>query len=195
MAGQLVSPAPLEATAAFGCSNTARCTPTFHSSYSNRLHWKASSADEQDDACEWAAFGACFCRRKSDVFSREIVNETVVTGSGGISLAPQGLGLPLRLSCLRLSKVLLKATTSALPGAMLNPLHIVPLSAGRTSWLRIACLVVQMGPSKGRGPLIAKYAPVGFKKGFGAVGLGRHSKKGEDIAVRCRYANVYSICM
>lgn len=35
-----------------------------------------------------------------------------------------------------------------------------------------------MGPSKGRGPLIAKYAPVGFKKGFGAVGLGRHTKKG-----------------
>ncbi|XP_026191111.1 54S ribosomal protein L27, mitochondrial-like [Cyclospora cayetanensis] len=35
-----------------------------------------------------------------------------------------------------------------------------------------------MGPSKGRGPLIAKYAPAGFKKGFGAVGLGRHTKKG-----------------
>ncbi|KAL8271342.1 hypothetical protein Esti_004781 [Eimeria stiedai] len=36
----------------------------------------------------------------------------------------------------------------------------------------------KMGPSKGRGPLIAKFAPVGFKKGFGAVGLGRHTKKG-----------------
>ncbi|KJP88907.1 hypothetical protein AK88_01401 [Plasmodium fragile] len=35
-----------------------------------------------------------------------------------------------------------------------------------------------MGPSKGKGPLIAKYAPVGFKKGFGAIGLGRHTKKG-----------------
>ncbi|CDJ42987.1 hypothetical protein, conserved [Eimeria necatrix] len=35
-----------------------------------------------------------------------------------------------------------------------------------------------MGPSKGRGPLIAKFAPAGFKKGFGAIGLGRHTKKG-----------------
>ncbi|SBT79867.1 mitochondrial ribosomal protein L41, putative [Plasmodium malariae] len=37
--------------------------------------------------------------------------------------------------------------------------------------------VAKMGPSKGKGPLIAKYAPVGFKKGFGAIGLGRHTKK------------------
>ncbi|SOV12166.1 mitochondrial ribosomal protein L41, putative [Plasmodium sp. DRC-Itaito] len=36
----------------------------------------------------------------------------------------------------------------------------------------------KMGPSKGKGPLIAKYAPVGFKKGFGAIGLGKHTKKG-----------------
>ncbi|KAK1937357.1 putative 60S ribosomal protein L27 [Babesia divergens] len=34
------------------------------------------------------------------------------------------------------------------------------------------------GSSKGRGPLIGKFAPIGFKKGFGAVGLGRHTKKG-----------------
>ncbi|EDO06661.1 Mitochondrial ribosomal protein L27 family protein [Babesia bovis T2Bo] len=34
------------------------------------------------------------------------------------------------------------------------------------------------GSSKGRGPLLAKFAPIGFKKGFGAVGLGRHTKKG-----------------
>ncbi|KAL8429169.1 hypothetical protein Efla_006305 [Eimeria flavescens] len=41
-----------------------------------------------------------------------------------------------------------------------------------------AARLAKMGPSKGRGPLIAKFAPVGFKKGFGAVGLGRHTKKG-----------------
>ncbi|VWU52112.1 mitochondrial ribosomal protein L41, putative [Hepatocystis sp. ex Piliocolobus tephrosceles] len=38
--------------------------------------------------------------------------------------------------------------------------------------------LAKMGPSKGKGPLIAKYAPSGFKKGFGAIGLGRHTKKG-----------------
>ncbi|KAK1443815.1 hypothetical protein BgAZ_206910 [Babesia gibsoni] len=36
----------------------------------------------------------------------------------------------------------------------------------------------RFGSSKGRGPLIGKFAPIGFKKGFGAVGLGRHTKKG-----------------
>ncbi|BAM39877.1 conserved hypothetical protein [Theileria orientalis strain Shintoku] len=39
-------------------------------------------------------------------------------------------------------------------------------------------LRAKYGPSKGRGPLLAKFAPIGFKKGFGAVGLGRHTKKG-----------------
>ncbi|CAD2095259.1 mitochondrial ribosomal protein L41, putative [Plasmodium vinckei] len=39
-------------------------------------------------------------------------------------------------------------------------------------------MLAKMGPSKGKGPLIAKYAPSGFKKGFGAIGLGRHTKKG-----------------
>ncbi|KFG44067.1 putative 60S ribosomal protein L27 [Toxoplasma gondii RUB] len=38
--------------------------------------------------------------------------------------------------------------------------------------------LAKVGPSKGRGPLLAKFAPVGFKKGFGAIGLGRHTKKG-----------------
>ncbi|ETW27331.1 hypothetical protein PFUGPA_04943 [Plasmodium falciparum Palo Alto/Uganda] len=44
----------------------------------------------------------------------------------------------------------------------------------RLNFIRFA----KMGPSKGKGPLIAKYAPVGFKKGFGAIGLGKHTKKG-----------------
>ncbi|UVC54599.1 hypothetical protein MACJ_003562 [Theileria orientalis] len=39
-------------------------------------------------------------------------------------------------------------------------------------------LRARYGSSKGRGPLLGKFAPIGFKKGFGAVGLGRHTKKG-----------------
>mmetsp|Transcript_51166 Transcript_51166/g.121609 ORF Transcript_51166/g.121609 Transcript_51166/m.121609 type:complete len:92 (-) Transcript_51166:98-373(-) len=35
----------------------------------------------------------------------------------------------------------------------------------------------KMGPSKGRGPLNTKRAP-DFKKGYGALGFGRHTKKG-----------------
>lgn len=34
-----------------------------------------------------------------------------------------------------------------------------------------------MGPSKGRGPLNTKRAPR-LKKGYGAIGLGRHTNKG-----------------
>uniref|UniRef100_A0A0G4HSN4 Mitochondrial ribosomal protein L41 n=1 Tax=Chromera velia CCMP2878 TaxID=1169474 RepID=A0A0G4HSN4_9ALVE len=34
------------------------------------------------------------------------------------------------------------------------------------------------GPGQGRGPLTTKRAPVGFKKGYGSIGLGRHTKKG-----------------
>ncbi|CAD7952779.1 unnamed protein product [Amoebophrya sp. A25] len=34
----------------------------------------------------------------------------------------------------------------------------------------------KMGPTKGRGPLISKRAPH-FRKGFGSIGLGRHTKK------------------
>lgn len=33
--------------------------------------------------------------------------------------------------------------------------------------------------NKGRGQLSAKRAPIGFKKGFGAIGLGKHTKKGK----------------
>ena len=49
--------------------------------------------------------------------------------------------------------------------------------------------LLQMGPSKGRGPLIAKFAPVGFKKGFGAVGLGKHTKKGTAYMHKCLHAH------
>ncbi|CCF73148.1 mitochondrial ribosomal protein L41, putative [Babesia microti strain RI] len=41
--------------------------------------------------------------------------------------------------------------------------------------------LAKIGPSKGRGPLLTKFAPVGFKKGYGAVGLGKHTKKGMFI--------------
>ncbi|CAD7970021.1 unnamed protein product [Amoebophrya sp. A120] len=39
-----------------------------------------------------------------------------------------------------------------------------------------ATLFAKMGPTKGRGPLISKRAPH-FRKGFGSIGLGRHTKK------------------
>ncbi|CEM02455.1 unnamed protein product [Vitrella brassicaformis CCMP3155] len=39
-------------------------------------------------------------------------------------------------------------------------------------------LGTKCGPSKGRGPLLPKHTGPGFKKGFGAIGLGRHTKKG-----------------
>ncbi|PFH34234.1 putative 60S ribosomal protein L27 [Besnoitia besnoiti] len=51
-------------------------------------------------------------------------------------------------------------------------------SGGRSFFALSAPRLAKVGPSKGRGPLLAKYASSGFKKGFGAVGLGRHTKKG-----------------
>ncbi len=38
-------------------------------------------------------------------------------------------------------------------------------------------LLARLGPTQGRGPLTSKRAPH-LKKGYGAVGLGAHSKKG-----------------
>mmetsp|Transcript_36699 Transcript_36699/g.55368 ORF Transcript_36699/g.55368 Transcript_36699/m.55368 type:complete len:92 (+) Transcript_36699:93-368(+) len=37
--------------------------------------------------------------------------------------------------------------------------------------------LAKMGPSKGRGPLNTKRAPA-LKKGYGSIGLGRHTRKG-----------------
>eukprot|EP00397_Hematodinium_sp_SG-2012_P072120 GEMP01152687.1.p1 GENE.GEMP01152687.1~~GEMP01152687.1.p1 ORF type:complete len:100 (+),score=4.50 GEMP01152687.1:28-300(+) len=42
---------------------------------------------------------------------------------------------------------------------------------------RTALLCAKMGPSKGHGPLLGKRAPT-LKKGFGSIGLGRHTNKG-----------------
>mmetsp|Transcript_53392 Transcript_53392/g.96420 ORF Transcript_53392/g.96420 Transcript_53392/m.96420 type:complete len:92 (+) Transcript_53392:77-352(+) len=42
---------------------------------------------------------------------------------------------------------------------------------------RSLILLSKMGPTKGRGPLNTKRAPR-LKKGYGAIGLGRHTKKG-----------------
>mmetsp|Transcript_49012 Transcript_49012/g.106689 ORF Transcript_49012/g.106689 Transcript_49012/m.106689 type:complete len:93 (+) Transcript_49012:68-346(+) len=42
---------------------------------------------------------------------------------------------------------------------------------------RSLVLLSKMGPSKGRGPLNTKRAPR-LKKGYGAIGLGRHTNKG-----------------
>lgn len=38
-------------------------------------------------------------------------------------------------------------------------------------------LLARLGPTQGRGPLTSKRAPH-LKKGYGAVGLGRHTKTG-----------------
>ena len=38
-------------------------------------------------------------------------------------------------------------------------------------------LLTKMGQSRGRGPLNTKRAPA-LKKGYGAIGLGRHTNKG-----------------
>ncbi|KAF4678677.1 hypothetical protein FOZ60_016258 [Perkinsus olseni] len=43
---------------------------------------------------------------------------------------------------------------------------------------RSTVLLSKLGPSKGRGPLTAKRAP-SLRKGFGSIGLGTHTKKGE----------------
>ncbi|CDR93991.1 60S ribosomal protein L27, putative [Babesia bigemina] len=53
------------------------------------------------------------------------------------------------------------------------------------------CRYARYGSSKGRGPLIAKFAPVGFKKGFGAVGLGKHTKKGFFIINKLLVPNLH----
>uniref|UniRef100_A0A1E1X144 Putative 60s ribosomal protein l27 n=1 Tax=Amblyomma aureolatum TaxID=187763 RepID=A0A1E1X144_9ACAR len=53
------------------------------------------------------------------------------------------------------------------------------------------CRHARYGSSKGRGPLIGKFAPIGFKKGFGAVGLGRHTKKGFFIINKMLVPNLH----
>lgn len=45
-------------------------------------------------------------------------------------------------------------------------------------WLSRLLFNGKTGSTRGRGALSVKRAPVGFKKGYGAVGLGRHTKKG-----------------
>ena len=44
-------------------------------------------------------------------------------------------------------------------------------------WAVSGLRAARLGPTQGRGPLTSKRAPH-LKKGYGAVGLGSHSKKG-----------------